>query len=113
MHELAITESIIDLINREARDKGFQKVLAVSLRVGEYSGLVPECLREFFPIAARGSIAEGAALEIQRLPAAFRCLDCGYEGPVARKAACCPDCGSAAIRMTAGREFFVDSLKVE
>lgn len=113
MHELAITESIIDLINREARDKGFQKVLAVSLRVGEYSGLVPECLREFFPIAARGSIAEGAALEIQRLPAAFRCLDCGYEGPVERKAACCPDCGSAAIRMTAGREFFVDSLKVE
>ena len=113
MHELAITESIIDLINREARDKGFQKVLAISLRVGEYSGLVPECLREFFPIAARGSIAEGAALEIQRLPAAFRCLDCGYEGPVERKAACCPDCGSAAIRMTAGREFFVDSLKVE
>ena len=113
MHELAITESVIDLINREARDKGFQKVLAVSLRVGEYSGLVPECLREFFPIAARGSIAEGAALEIQRLPAAFRCLDCGYEGPVERKAACCPDCGSAAIRMTAGREFFVDSLKVE
>ena len=113
MHELAITESVIDLINREAQDKGFKKVLAISLRVGEYSGLVPECLREFFPIAARGSIAEGAALEIQRLPAAFRCLDCGYEGPVERKAACCPDCGSTAIRMTAGREFFVDSLKVE
>lgn len=113
MHELAITGSVIDLINREARDRGFRKVLAVSLRVGEYSGLVPECLREFFPIAARGSIAEGAALDIQSVPAAFRCLDCGYEGPVERRAACCPDCGSTAIRMTAGREFFVDSLKVE
>ena len=56
---------------------------------------------------------EGAELEIQSLPAAFRCLDCGYEGPVERKAACCPTCGSTAIRMTAGREFFVDSLKVE
>lgn len=113
MHELAITESIIDLINREAQDKGFKKVLAISLRVGEYSGLVPECLREFFPIAARGSIAEGAELELHSLPAAFRCQACGYEGPVERKAACCPDCGSTAIRMTAGREFFVDSLKVE
>lgn len=113
MHELAITGSVIDLINQEARDRGFRKVLAVSLRVGEYSGLVPECLREFFPIAARGSIAEGAALDIQSVPAAFRCLDCGYEGPVERRAACCPDCGSTAIRMTAGREFFVDSLKVE
>ena len=113
MHELAITESIIDLINREAKDKGFQKVLAIRLRVGEYSGLIPTCIQEFFPIAAKGSIAEGAALDIQSVPAAFRCLDCGYEGPVERKAACCPDCGSAAIRMTAGREFFVDSLKVE
>ena len=75
MHELAITQSMIDLIGREAQDKGFQKVLAIRLRVGEYSGLVPECLREFFPIAAKGSIAEGAALEIQGLPAAFRCLD--------------------------------------
>ena len=113
MHELAITESVIDLINREAKDKGFQKVLAISLRVGEYSGLIPACIREFFPIAARGSIAEGAELDIQSIPAAFRCLDCGYEGPVERKAACCPTCGSTAICMTAGREFFVDSLKVE
>lgn len=113
MHELAITESLIDLINREAEEKGFQKVLTISLRVGEYSGLVPDCIREFFPIAAKGTLAEGAALDIQSVPAAFRCLECGYAGPVSRKAACCPDCGSTAIRMTAGREFFVESLKVE
>lgn len=113
MHELAITESLIDLINREAKDKGFQKVLTISLRVGEYSGLVPDCIQEFFPIAAKGTFAEGAALDIRSVPAAFRCQECGYEGPVSRKAACCPDCGSTAIRMTAGREFFVESLKVE
>lgn len=113
MHELAITESIIDLINREAKDKAFQKVLGISLRVGEYSGLVPECIKEFFPIAAKGSIAEGARLEIQTVPAAFRCLDCGYEGGVDRKSACCPSCQSLSLRMTAGREFFVESLKVE
>ena len=113
MHELAITESIIDLIGREAKDKGFQKVLAIRLRVGEYSGLVPECLLEFFPIAAKGSIAEGAELEIQSLPAAFRCLDCGYEGPADRKNACCPRCRGTALRMTQGREFYVEDLKVE
>lgn len=113
MHELAIAESVIDLINAEAKDKGFHKVIGIKLRMGEYSGIVPECIREFFPIAARGSAAEGAELEIETIPAAFRCLDCGYEGAVDRRAACCPNCGSAAIRMTAGREFFVDSLKVE
>ncbi len=113
MHELAITESVIELINREAREKDFKKVLGISLRVGEYSGIIPECIREFFPIAARGSIAQGAELEIVSLPASFRCLHCGYQGAVDRKAACCPQCASREIRMVSGREFFVDSLKVE
>ncbi len=113
MHELAIAESVIGLVSAEAKDKGFHKVISIKLRMGEYAGIVPECLREFFPFAAKGSAAEGAELEIETIPAAFRCPDCGYEGAVDRRAACCPDCGSTAIRMTAGREFFVDSLKVE
>lgn len=113
MHELAIAKGIIDIVNSEAKDKGFQRVLEISLRVGEYSGIVPECIREFFPIAAAGSPAEGAALEIQSIPARFQCPDCGYEGRIDRREACCPRCRSLAVRMTAGREFFVEQLKVE
>ena len=48
MHELSICRSVIDLINAEARDKGFETVLEISLRVGEFSGLAPDCIREFF-----------------------------------------------------------------
>ena len=92
MHELAITKGIIDIVASEARDKGFTRVIEIRLRMGEYSGLVPECIREVFPIAAAGSPAEGAA---------------------DRKNACCPRCRSTAVRMTAGREFYVDELKVE
>lgn len=113
MHELAIAKGIIDIVNSEAKDKGFQRVLEIGLRVGEYSGIVPECIREFFPIAAAGSPAEGAVLEIQTIPARFRCPDCGYEGGIDRREACCPRCRSQAVRMTAGREFFVEQLKVE
>ena len=113
MHELAITQGIIDIVSSEARDKGFERVLEIKLQVGEYSGLVPECIMEFFPIAARGTVAERAALSIETLKARFLCLDCGYEGEADRKNACCPDCRSTALKMTAGREFYVDSLKVE
>lgn len=113
MHELAITKGIIDIVASEARDKGFTRVIEIRLRMGEYSGLVPECIREFFPIAAAGGPAEGAALDIRVIPAAFKCLDCGYEGAADRKNACCPRCRSTAVRMTAGREFYVDELKVE
>ncbi len=113
MHELSIARSLISLVERESEKEGFRRVLEIRLKIGEYSGLVPECLREFFPIAAEGTPAEGAALVMETLKAAFRCLDCGYEGPVERRSACCPRCGSFALRMTQGREFYVENLKVE
>ena len=113
MHELALTKGIIDIVNSEAEKGGFKNVLEITLRVGEYSGIVPQCLREFFPIAAAGSVAEGAELVIEPVKARFRCLECGYEGEADRKSACCPECRSTAIKMTSGREFFVESLKVE
>jgi len=113
MHELTLAKGIIDIVNSEAEKSGFERVLEIRLKIGEFSGIVPDCLREFFPIAAAGTPAEKAALSIESVAAAFRCLDCGYEGAVDRKAACCPACGSTAIRMTAGREFYVESLKVE
>ncbi len=112
MHELSICRSLIELINAEAKEKGFQTVLEIELRVGEFSGLVPDCIREFFPYAAGGTVAENAELKIESVPAAFKCLDCGYEGAVDRKSARCPSCQSQSIKMTAGREFFVESLKV-
>ena len=54
MHELAIAKGIIDIVSQEAQARRFTRVLAVTLSVGEYSGVVPECLEEFFPIAAAG-----------------------------------------------------------
>ena len=113
MHELALTEGIIAIVEQEARKNGFERVLEITLKVGEFSGVVPDCLREFFPIASRGTAAEGAALRIEPVPAAFRCGSCGFEGPLPRHTAYCPACGGEEIRMIAGREFFVENLKVE
>ena len=113
MHELAITRNIIAIVDSESEKSGFDSVVEITLRIGEYSGIVPSCIREFFPIAAKGSKAENASLVIETVPASFRCLDCGYEGDADRVNHCCPVCRSNALKMTAGREFFVESLKVE
>ena len=113
MHELAITKGIIDIVESEQKKNSFERVLEISLSVGEFSGIIPQCIREFFPIAAAGTAAEHAELIIDTIEATFQCFDCGYEGEVDRKAACCPKCQSQAIRMTRGREFFVEQIKVE
>ncbi|MEG2214196.1 MAG: hydrogenase maturation nickel metallochaperone HypA [Oscillospiraceae bacterium] len=111
MHELAIAQNVLAIIEAEAKKRGFKRVITIRLAVGEYSGVVTECLRDFFPIASRDSVAEGAVLETRILPAEIDCLSCGYKG--SPEGATCPSCGGTEFRLTAGREFFVDSIEVE
>ena len=113
MHELAITKSIVDLVERESKKQGFKKALEIRLRLGEFSGIVPEYIKDFFPLVSEGTASFGAELLFETNPAKFLCLGCGYEGGADRQNACCIKCGSSSLKMTAGREFFVDSLKVE
>ncbi len=113
MHELALTRSLIDLVEKESEKQGFKRALEIRLRLGEYSGVIPDYILDLFPYASKGTAAEGAALVFEKVPACFVCPDCGYEGAVDRSAARCPGCGGTALKMTRGREFFVDSLKVE
>lgn len=113
MHELAITKGIIDIVLDEQKKQGFERVLEIELKIGEFSGIIPECIREFFPIAAEGTAAVGAKIIANTIPASFLCADCGYQGAIDRKDPRCPSCRSYAVRMTAGREFYVESLKVE
>ena len=78
MHELALTEGILRIVREQAEKNGFARVLEIRLRVGEYSGIIPECLQEFFPIVSKGTEAEGAELVIRPVPflkkAAMRAL---------------------------------------
>ena len=113
MHELSIAEGVLRIVDAEAKQRGFTRVLSLRMRIGEFSGVLPDCLREFFPLAAKGGPAEGAALLIEEVPGRFRCATCGYEGAIARRAACCPVCGGSEIRMVAGRECYVEDMTVE
>jgi len=113
MHELSLAEGIISIVDSEQEKQGFSRVLEIRLKIGEYSGIVPECLREFFPIAAKGTAAEGAGLVFEQVAASFRCPDCGYSGGIDRKSARCPVCGSESVKLIAGREFYVEDIKVE
>ena len=96
---------------REAAEKGFRRVERIDLAVGALSGFEPECMFEFFPAAAAGSVAEGAKLTTRVIPAAIECPDCGYSGEA--KGAECPQCGGWSFRLTQGREFYIDSIVVE
>ena len=113
MHELAITEGIIRAAVPEAEKHGAKRILEIRLKIGELSGVLPECIQYYFDIASRGTIAENARLGVERIPASIACPDCGYEGPVDRRKIRCPGCSGVNFRLTGGKEYFVDSLEAE
>ncbi len=113
MHELAITEGIIEAAVPEAERHGAKRILEIRLKIGELSGVLPECIQEYFNIASRGTIAEGARLCVEKIPVTICCRDCGYDGEIPKRKIHCPKCGSAEIKLKSGREYYVDSLEVE
>lgn len=113
MHELAIVEALLETIVPKAKENGAKKILAVNFHIGEMSGIVPSCIHEYFALAGRGTIAEGAEINLKQVPAEILCQDCGYRGVPDRTDYCCPECRSLSIRLVSGREYFIESIVAE
>lgn len=113
MHELAITEGIMQAAIPEAEKAGAKRILEIRLKIGELSGVFPEYIQEYFSIVSKGTIAEDAKLIINSIPISISCRSCGYNGVIERKKIRCPDCGGTDFKIVSGREYYVDSLEVE
>lgn len=113
MHEMSLAEGVIQLIEDSARQNAFSRVRTVWLEIGELSGVEAEAMRFCFTAVARGTPAEGAALEILATPGSGRCLECAKTVAVHERFQPCPECGGFAIEVTGGTEMRVKELEVE
>ena len=114
MHELAITERLIRVIVEKARSSAFTKVEKVRLEVGCLSSIEPDSVEFCFDIVAKGTIVEGAQLEIIRKLGTADCLDCGKTASgLERFGELCPDCGGCQLRVTSGTEVFIRDMEVQ
>lgn len=104
MHELSLVESILQIIDEYAHREGFARVTALRLCCGKLSSVVPQALSFAFEIQSKGTRAEGAALELQVLPAAIHCLDCAKDVEVDRFEARCPQCLGYEVLLVKGTE---------
>lgn len=113
MHEMSLTENVIDILAEEGRKQGFARVRRVWLEVGVFSHVEPEALRFCFDVAARGTLAEGAGLEIVVAPGEGLCRDCAGRTPLTERFGACVHCGGRRVAMTRGAELRVKELEVE
>lgn len=113
MHEMSLCEGILDILKAQAEKEHFTKVKRVAVDIGPLSCVEPEALRFGFDVVMKGSLAEGATLEISRPPAEALCLTCLKTVPVAQRFDTCPECGSGALHVTSGEEMKIRELEVE
>lgn len=112
MHEMSICESLVQSIERHAGAERFSKVLKVRLEIGCFAGVETEALLFGFDVVARGTVAEGAALDIISLPGQAWCFDCNCSFEAAHHAADCVRCGGSRTRVTGGDELRIKDLEV-
>lgn len=113
MHEMSLTESLVEIALDAARQQGAQRILRVRLDVGMLSHVEPSALTFCFDAVTRGTLAEGATLEIERTEGTGWCLDCGKHVPLSERFGPCPTCGRHHVQMTAGDEFKIRELEVQ
>lgn len=113
MHELGVTQSILNIALHYAQEAGAARITELNLVIGELSSIIDESVQFYWDIVAKDTIAEGATMHFKRVPAMLRCDDCGHEFDLKRRDYVCPACGSERVTVAGGDVFFLESIDVD
>ncbi len=113
MHELAVSQSLLREVQRVARAHAAVSVSRVLVQIGPLSGVEPSLLREAFPLAAAGTLAERAELVIETVPLRVRCETCGAESEARPNRLLCGACGGWHTRLLSGDELLLASVELQ
>lgn len=113
MHELAITQSVLDVALEQAKNFNANKIIRINLVIGEITGIVDECVKFYFDFVSKDTIASEATLSFENVPLKAHCRDCGATFILNGLDSSCPSCQGCNIEVIAGRELYVESIEVE
>ncbi len=82
---MSLAEGVLQIIEYASKSGFFARVKTVWLEIGALSGVETEAMRFCFDAVTRGSVAEGAVLEIVAVPGTAWCMQCGATVPVAER----------------------------
>lgn len=113
MHELAVTESVLNVAGEHARRVNAVRVTDLYLVIGRLSSIVDESVQFYWDMISEGTLCEGARLHFQRVPAELQCLNCSHTYTLDGELTGCPNCHSERVKVIKGEEFYLDSIEVE
>jgi hydrogenase nickel incorporation protein HypA/HybF len=113
MHELSVTENILEIALRHAKQAEATRVTSINLVIGRLSSIVDDSIQFYWDFVSQDTICQGAKLNFERIPARLLCMSCGTEYVLESDLTACPQCQSAQVKILTGEEFRVDSIEIE
>ena len=112
MHEMSLCEGIREVVEAQAEAHAAKKVTRVRLEIGRFAGVEKPALEFAFDVVMRGSVAEGATLDMIDLPGTATCFDCARDVEIEDRFAPCPRCGGGRLMPKGGDEMRIKDLEV-
>lgn len=113
MHELSITESILNIANKHALQANARQVTDIHIVIGALSSIVDDSVQFYWDMISEDTLCAHAQLHFKRVPATLSCQDCGESYTIEDELLPCPECGSIRIKVTGGDEFWLESIEIE
>ena len=112
MHELPITEQIVKIAEEHGQRARASKIERIRLVVGERSGYIGESIQMYFDEISKGTLCEGAILEIETIKPKLKCPKCGTLFERLPRRFDCPECGTDGEPTEIGREFYIENIEI-
>ncbi len=113
MHELSVTESVLEIACKHAEQAKAKKVTDIFLEIGKLSSIIDDSVQFYWDLISKDTLCEDAKLHFKRVPAKLVCTECGQEYELKNELIPCPNCGSARIKVLSGDEFNLDSIEIQ
>lgn len=113
MHEYAIVENMVSLVEDEAKKYETGNVTQINLVIGELASVEPEAIKMYFDLLSKDTILEGAKLSFKLIEAEMKCDECGEVFLKSRSIIECPKCGRIGKFTGKGKEFYIESIEVK
>ena len=113
MHELGITENIVNIALAKAGEAQASRISQINVVIGEMAGFVADCIQFYFDSLSRDTIAQGAVLHFELVPAQLRCRNCSTVFSPQDTIWSCPECRGQSVEISKGRELYIESIEVE
>jgi hydrogenase nickel incorporation protein HypA/HybF len=113
MHELAVTESLLNTASEYADKNKALIVISLNITIGSLSSIVGDSIQFYWDIISQNTICANSKLVFNRVPAKFFCQDCSHEYEIQNELVPCPACSSMNLKTIQGDEFLLDSIEIE